>query len=81
MRKVLAPVFVIAFMSGLALAQAPAPAPPPPNQITPQVLAEMLRTATTFHDLVRSLNLKQSLGPDVHSVGPDTPDIVSTLIP
>src|SRR5579872_3613237 len=51
-------------------------APPPPAAviapaITPQVLGEMLRSATTFNDLARSLNLKNSLGPDVHAAGPD----------
>jgi hypothetical protein len=54
---------------GSALAQQ---APPPaPNQLTPQVLGEMLASATTFHDLVTSLNLSRSLGPDVHVEGPD----------
>jgi hypothetical protein len=62
---------------GLVLAQAPVQAPPPAspasaqNQMTMQMLGEMLRTATTFHDLVRSMNLNQSLGPDPHSIGPD----------
>ena len=41
------------------------------QQVTPQVLAEMLRTAITFHQLVESLNLNRSLGPDVHQVGTD----------
>lgn len=31
----------------------------------------MLRSATTFHDLVRNLNLNKSLGPDQHIEGPD----------
>ena len=66
--KALFPVLVLAFGGTLALAQAPAPQP---NQITPQVLGEMLRTATTFHDLVQNLNLNKSLGPDVHVSGPD----------
>jgi hypothetical protein len=55
---------------GLALAQAPAQTPPP-EQMTPQVLAEMLRSATTFHELVRNMNLDQSLGQDQHVPGPD----------
>lgn len=54
-------------VGGVALAQQPAP--PPSNQLTPQVLAEMLRSATTFHDLVGNLN--KSLGPDVHTTGPN----------
>ena len=68
--------------AGFIQAQAPAPiqAPPPAypngpapaqNQMTMQVLAEMLRTATTFHDFVRGMNLNQSLGPDQHYIGPD----------
>jgi hypothetical protein len=67
--------------AGFAMAQAPPPAypnhPPPPaqasaqNQLTPQLLGEMLRSATTFHELVRSMNLNQSLGPDQHYIGPD----------
>jgi hypothetical protein len=66
--KALFPALVLAFGSTLALAQAPASQP---NQITPQVLGEMLRTATTFHDLVQNLNLSKSLGPDVHVPRPD----------
>jgi hypothetical protein len=56
-------LFIIA-----ALAQTPAP-PAPSSQLTPQVLADMLRSATTFHDLVQ--NLDRSLGPDVHTIGPN----------
>lgn len=53
-----------------AFAQNPAPvSPAPSNQLTPQVLADMLRSATSFHDLVQNLN--QSLGPDVHTIGPN----------
>lgn len=66
--KALFPALALAFGSTLALAQAPAPQP---NQITPQVLGEMLRTAATFHDLVQNLNLSKSLGPDVHVPRPD----------
>ena len=73
----------LVFLSGLALAQnapqyGPAPAypnppaaNPNPGAVTPQTLGEMLRSATTFHELVRSMNLNQSLGRDVHFVGPD----------
>ena len=63
----LLPLLVLAFGSTLAVAQAP---PPQPNQITTQVLGEMLRSATTFHDLVQQLNPSKSLGPDVHVSGP-----------
>jgi hypothetical protein len=68
-----AALFLVSF-SGLALAQAPAPPPPPPaaaNQLTPQMLGEMLRSATTFHELVRNLNLTKTFGPDQDVVGPD----------
>ena len=55
----------------VTLAQSPAPAPAqtqaPTNQITPQILAEMLQSATTFHDLVQGLN--KSLAANVHSPG------------
>ena len=56
-----------------AQAQTPAPssARPQAQELTPQVLGEMLRTATTFHDLVTKLNLSSSLGPDQHVLGPD----------
>ena len=57
---------------GLAMAQSPAPPPPSQtSQLTPQVLGEMLRSATTFHELVRNLNLSKSLGPDQDVLGPD----------
>src|SRR5258708_15328233 len=72
-------------LSGSALAQPPAQTPPAdrppaypnsqaasaPDQLTPQVLGEMLRSATTFHELVRNLNLNKNFGPDVHVAGPD----------
>ena len=51
--------------SGLAFAQPASQA----NELTPKVLAEMLQTASTFHDLVQNLN--KSLGPDVHVAGPN----------
>src|SRR5260370_38356571 len=74
-------------LSGSALAQPPAQTPPAdrppaypnsqaasaPDQLTPQVLGEMLRSATPFHELVRNLNLNKSLGPDQHIQGPDGP--------
>ena len=67
MRNLLLMLFGLAGVSGLAMAQSPQSAPP--NQISPQVLAGMLQSAATFHDLVQKLN--QSLGPDVHTIGPD----------
>jgi hypothetical protein len=64
------PFFVIFLCAGGSIfAQSPAPAPS--NQLTPQVLGEMLRTAATFHELVQGLNLNEKLGPDSHNVGPD----------
>ncbi len=47
------------------------PNAPVTDQLTPQILGEMLRSATTFHDLVTNLNLNRSLGPDQHVQGPD----------
>lgn len=55
----------------LALAQGPNQAPAPSNQLNTQVLADMLRSASSFHDLVQNLNLNKSLGPDVHAIGPN----------
>lgn len=62
----------VLLLGGLALAQSPGQAPPPlPEQLTPQMLGEMLRSAQTFHELFSRLNLNQSLGPDQHVQGPD----------
>jgi hypothetical protein len=69
MKKPLSATFVLVCASGLAMAQSPAG--PPSNQLTPQVLGELLRSATTFHELLRNLNLNGKLGPDVHAIGPD----------
>jgi hypothetical protein len=63
-----------------SLGQTPPSGPPPasntqaapaPDQLTPQMLGEMLRSATTFHELVAQMNLNRSLGPDQHIAGPD----------
>ena len=67
---------VLLLTSGFAVAQTPVLTPPPatavnPNQLTPQVLGEMLLSANTFHELVSNLNLNESLGPDQHVPGPD----------
>ena len=35
------------------------------------MLGEMLRSATTFHELVQNMNLNKSLGPDQHIEGRD----------
>jgi hypothetical protein len=72
---VLATLVLLTF-SGLVSAQQPTqPAPSqaghPPDQLTPQVLGEMLRSASTFHQLVQNLNLSKSLGPDQHVLGSD----------
>jgi hypothetical protein len=74
-KSVLCTLVVLAF-SGFALAQQPTrPAPSQaghaPDQLTPQMLGEMLRSATTFHELVQNLNLSKSLGPDQHVLGAD----------
>jgi len=69
MNRVLATSSVLLCLSALALAQPPAP--PPSSQLTTQVLADMLRSATSFHDLVQSLNVNKSLGPDIHTIGPN----------
>ena len=41
------------------------------DQMSPQTLADMLRSATTFHEMVRGLNLNRALGPDLHAIGTD----------
>ncbi|MFB3777560.1 MAG: hypothetical protein ACE141_08105 [Bryobacteraceae bacterium] len=50
---------------------APPPDPPQAQELTPQVLGDLLRTATSFHELVTKLNLKNTFGPDQHVLGPD----------
>jgi len=77
---------ILIVCSGLALAQAPQSgrpvalpnsqpanphAAPAPNQLTPQTLGEILRSASTFHELVQNLNVGKLLGPDQHVAGPD----------
>jgi hypothetical protein len=69
MRHFLPVIFSSVCLSGLAVAQSSAPAAPQPNQVTPKLLVEMLQSASNFHDLVQNLN--KSLGPDVHTTGPD----------
>ena len=72
MTKILA-LAAVSFLSlgGLAVAQQQQAQPAPSNQLTPQVLAEMLRSASTFHELVANLNLNKNFGPDVHVAGPN----------
>lgn len=65
---------VLLLTSGFAVAQTPVPAPPPnqaDNQLTTQMLGEMLLSANTFHELVSNLNFNETLGPDQHVPGPD----------
>jgi hypothetical protein len=69
MKHFLPVIFSSVCLSGLAVAQSSAPPATPSNQVTPKVLAEMLQSASNFHDLVQNLN--KSLGPDVHTTGPD----------
>jgi len=69
MKYFLPMIFISVCLSGLAVAQSSAPSTTQTNQITPKVLAEMLQSASNFHDLVQNLN--KSLGPDVHTIAPD----------
>jgi hypothetical protein len=73
MQKHLGCAAFASFLFGaFALAQSPqTPPSAAPDQLTPQVLGEMLRSATTFHELVSKMNLSKSLGPDQHVQGPD----------
>jgi hypothetical protein len=75
MRTMLAFVVFLSLSLSAFAAQAQAPAPPADHprgqELTPQVLGEMLRTATTFHELVTKMNLSKSLGPDQHVLGAD----------
>jgi len=62
------PLFVLVCLlsfSSLSNAQAPAQT----TTLSTKTLADMLRSASSFHDLVQNLN--RSLGPDVHVVGPN----------
>ncbi len=69
MKNLLVVIIVVISVASIGMAQSAGPAPSPSHQITPQTLSEMLRSAATFHDLVENLN--KSLGPDVHTVGPN----------
>jgi hypothetical protein len=69
MKNLLVAIVVFIGAASVGMAQSAGPTPTPSNQLTPQVLGEILRSATTFHDLVQNLN--KSLGPDVHTVGPN----------
>jgi hypothetical protein len=69
MKHFLPVIFSSVCLSGLAVAQSSAPPAAQSGQITPKVLAEMLQSASNFHDLAQ--NLSKSLGPDVHTIGPD----------
>ena len=75
MRRTLAfAVFLALSLSAFAAqpqASAPSSDRPQAQELTPQVLGEMLRTATTFHELVTKLDPSKSLGPDQHVLGPD----------
>jgi len=87
MRKRLSCSALLILCGGFAFAQAPVQKPqgdrpgnsnppaansqPAPGKLTPQMLGEMLRSASTFHELVENLNVNKLLGPDQHVVGPD----------
>ena len=62
MKHFLLVIFSYVCLSGLAVAQSSTPPAAQSNQVTPRVLAEMLQSATNFHDLAQ--NLSKSLGPD-----------------
>ena len=62
-------VFLTLSLSAFA-AQPPSDRPQA-QELTPQMLGEMLRTATTFHELVTRLDPSKSLGPDQHVLGTD----------
>jgi hypothetical protein len=68
MKHFLPAILGLVCLSGMAVAQGAPPAAQS-DQITPKVLAEMLQSASNFHDLAQ--NLSKSLGPDVHTIGPD----------
>ena len=55
--------FGIVLLTGTAQAQQPAPPAGLPNQdINVQFLGEMLRSANSFHDLVKGMQLQQTFG-------------------
>ena len=73
-RKLAFAVFLSLSLSAFAAqpqTSAPSSGRPQAQELTPQVLGEMLRTATTFHELVTKLDPSKSLGPDQHVSGPD----------
>jgi hypothetical protein len=69
MKHFLPVILASACLSGLAVAQSTAPPTSQSDRVTPRVLAEMLQSASNFHDLVQ--NLSKSLGPDIHTPGPN----------
>ena len=69
MKHFLLVIFSCVCLSRLVVAQSTTPSAAQSNQVTPKVLAEMLQSATNFHDLAQ--NLSKGLGPDVHTIGPD----------
>jgi hypothetical protein len=69
MKHFLPVIFSSVCLSGLVVAQSSAPPAAQSNPVTTKVLVEMLQSASNFHDLVQNLN--KSLGPDVHTTGPD----------
>jgi hypothetical protein len=55
------------FMTALGWGQSPATAPPPAasnSQLNLVLLADALRSASTFHDLVKNLNVEKNLNQD-----------------
>jgi hypothetical protein len=69
MKHFLPVIFSSVCLSGLAVAQSSTPPAAQSNQDATKLLIEMMQSASSFHDLVR--NMSKSLGPDVHTAGPD----------
>ena len=57
-------------LASLGWSQAP-PSAPSSSQLNLQVLADTLRAASTFHDLVKNLNVQKNLNPE--GAPPSTP--------
>ena len=59
-------------MSAAAWAQSPPPAAASPNsQINLTLLVEALKTASTFHDLVKNLNVEKNVSPGPNAAALD----------
>lgn len=65
MYKTTLPIITVTLLAAASAAwgqsQPPAPAAAAPQQLNLQILAESLRAAATFHDLVKNLNVEKNL--------------------